>query len=166
METRVADVPATVEETALPATLTRATAMTARMPLEQGEIAPVVSDEILRAAYWKAARTGIDGDGVDTVNARIMAVSALLAELVRHLEPALEELGDRSFVTDTIPVVLARGNGAGSMPSACIGMSVMSYWNWRPPLRKGASSIWHRQLRDPCGTQPTTTISTTSASTS
>ncbi|GAB2531972.1 glutamate--cysteine ligase 2 [Nocardia heshunensis] len=112
VEIRVSDVPATVEETALLATLVRATVMTARMSLEQGHIAPQVQDEMLRAAYWKAARTGIDGSGVHPVDGRVLPVPALLAELVDHVGAALEELGDRAFVTDAIQAVLTRGNGA------------------------------------------------------
>ncbi|MGW4117943.1 glutamate--cysteine ligase 2 [Nocardia sp. NPDC004711] len=112
VEIRVSDIPATVEETALLATLVRATVMTARNSLEQGIIAPAVQHELLRAAYWKAARTGIDGNGVYPMNGSVMPVRALLAELVDHVGPALEELGDRDFVTSTLRTVLARGNGA------------------------------------------------------
>ncbi|MEU6587414.1 glutamate--cysteine ligase [Nocardia sp. NPDC046763] len=112
VEIRVSDIPATVEETALLATLVRATVMTARMSLEQGIIAPPIQDEMLRAAYWKAARTGIDGDGVHPADGRVIPVRVLLTELVDHIGPALEELGDHEFVTGAIKAVLTRGNGA------------------------------------------------------
>lgn len=112
VEIRVSDVPATVEETALLATLVRATVMMARMSLEQGHIAAAVPDKMLRAAYWKAARTGLDGDGVDPTTGRVLPVRVLLTALVDYLGPALEELGDRAFVVETIEAVLSRGNGA------------------------------------------------------
>jgi carboxylate-amine ligase len=112
VEIRISDVPATVEETALLATLVRAAVMTARMSLAQGRTAPPIPAEMLLAAYWKAARTGIDGDGIDLVNGRVMPVRRLLDKLVDFIESALEELGDRAFVTDTIAAVFARGNGA------------------------------------------------------
>ncbi|MGV9664536.1 glutamate--cysteine ligase 2 [Nocardia niigatensis] len=112
VEIRVSDIPATVEETGLLATLVRATVMTARMSLEQGVIAFPVQHEILRAAYWKAARTGINGNGIHPVDGSVIPVQARLAELVDHIGPALEELGDRDFVTSAIQAVLARGNGA------------------------------------------------------
>ncbi|MFD6357063.1 glutamate--cysteine ligase 2 [Nocardia tengchongensis] len=112
VEIRVSDVPATIEETALLATLVRAAVMTARMSLEEGIIAPPIQDEILRAAYWKAARTGIDGDTLHPVDGRVISVRAMLTEFVDHVGAALEELGDRAFVAGAINAVLARGNGA------------------------------------------------------
>ncbi|MFF0612886.1 glutamate--cysteine ligase [Nocardia tengchongensis] len=112
VEIRVSDIPATVEETALLATLLRATVMTARMSLEQGITGSPVQPELLRAAYWKAARTGINGNAVHPVNGSVVPARALLAELVDHIGPALEELGDRDFVTSGIRAVLSRGNGA------------------------------------------------------
>lgn len=112
VEIRVSDVPATVEETVLLATLVRATVMTAQDALARNISAPPVSDEVLRAAYWKAARTGLDGDAVDPVHGRILPVRDLLAELVGYVGPALDELGDRQLVADSLAAVLARGNGA------------------------------------------------------
>lgn len=112
VEIRVSDVPATVEETALLATLVRAAVMTARMSLSEGRTAPQVPTETLLGAYWKAAHTGIDGDGIDPVNGRVMPVRELLGALVDFVGPALEELGDRAFVGDAIAAVFARGNGA------------------------------------------------------
>ncbi|WP_040832145.1 glutamate--cysteine ligase 2 [Nocardia jiangxiensis] len=112
VEIRVSDIPATVEETALLATLVRAAVMTARTSLAQGRTAPPIPAQTLLAAYWKAARTGIDGDGMDPANGRMMPVRELLDKLVNSLDFALEELGDHTFVTDTIATVFARGNGA------------------------------------------------------
>ncbi|MFI6172875.1 glutamate--cysteine ligase [Nocardia sp. NPDC051052] len=112
VEVRVSDVPATVEETVLLATLVRATVMTAQHSLARNISPPPVSDEILRAAYWKAARTGLHGDAVDPVHGRIMPVVGLLAELLGYVGPALKELGDQQLVTDSLAAVLARGNGA------------------------------------------------------
>ncbi|MEU8895585.1 glutamate--cysteine ligase [Nocardia sp. NPDC048505] len=112
VEIRVSDVPATVEETALLATLVRATVLRARMSLERGEIAPPVAADVLRAAYWKAARTGLDGDAVAPVDGRILPTRELLGELLDYVSPALDALGDHPFVTATVAAVLERGNGA------------------------------------------------------
>ncbi|MFQ6394398.1 glutamate--cysteine ligase [Nocardia sp. KC 131] len=112
VEVRVSDIPATVEETALLATLIRATVQMARKSLAQGQTAPPVTAEILRAAYWKAARSGLDGDSLDPADGHVRPAVAQLAKLVEHIEPALEELGERAFVADSMAAVLARGNGA------------------------------------------------------
>lgn len=112
VEVRVSDVPATVAETALLATLVRAVVMTARQALEQGHRAPQVPQEVLRAAYWNAARYGLDGDGLDPVSRRIAPARTLVAGLLDHVDPALEALDEREFVHETLSSVLHRGNGA------------------------------------------------------
>lgn len=112
VEVRVSDVPATVEETALLATLVRAAVMTARRAAVDGTEIPLMTQDTLRAAYWKAAHEGIDGDAVDPLRGGTIRVPDLLADLIERIEPALEELGDRAFVTDAATALLARGNGA------------------------------------------------------
>ncbi|WP_280236798.1 glutamate--cysteine ligase 2 [Nocardia cyriacigeorgica] len=112
IEIRVSDVPATVRETALLATLVRATVLTVRAELDRGAAAPMVSAEVLRTAYWKAARSGLDGDGVDAVDGRIAPMRVLLAELLDRISPALAALEAEDFVGETIAAVLDGGNGA------------------------------------------------------
>lgn len=112
VEIRVGDIPATAEESVLLATLIRATVLRARTLLEQGRTADPVPAEILRAAYWNAARSGLDGVGLDPVQGRVLPARARLAQLITYVEPALDELGDRTFVGETISKVLERGNGA------------------------------------------------------
>ncbi len=112
VEIRVSDVPATVEETALLATLIRAAVTTAQVAIRDGLPPPSVPTEVLRAAYWKAARSGLDGDGLDTISGRAFPAHTLLAGLVDYLGPALEQSGDQQFVAETVDAVLARGNGA------------------------------------------------------
>ncbi|WP_040801565.1 glutamate--cysteine ligase 2 [Nocardia higoensis] len=112
VEVRVSDVPATVEETALLAALVRATVHTARRALADGRAAPDVPAEMLRAAYWKAARSGMDGDAVAPTCGRVLPARDLLAALLDAIDPALTELGDREFVAKAVDSALARGNGA------------------------------------------------------
>ncbi|WP_327140244.1 glutamate--cysteine ligase [Nocardia sp. NBC_01327] len=108
VEVRVSDVPATVEETALLATLVRAAVMTAR----RAAVTPVIAEDTLRAAYWRAAHEGMDGPAIDPADGRTIPMQDLLAKLIDLVRPALEDLGDVSFVDDTLTALLARGNGA------------------------------------------------------
>lgn len=112
VEVRVSDLPATVEETALLAALVRAAVTTAVRAIRRGRPAPVVPDAALRAAYWSAARSGLDGDGLDPTDGRAIPHRDLLAKLVAHAEPALRDFGDYDLVTDAIANLHARGNGA------------------------------------------------------
>ncbi|MEV3960700.1 glutamate--cysteine ligase [Nocardia sp. NPDC050193] len=109
VEIRVSDIPATVQETALLATLVRATVTTA---LTSPRPAPHIPEALLRAAYWRAAHYGITGELVDPVNGRMIAGRNWLSDLISDIRPALEELGDYRFVTETTDEVLAYGNGA------------------------------------------------------
>ncbi|MDX6239925.1 MAG: glutamate---cysteine ligase / carboxylate-amine ligase [Kribbellaceae bacterium] len=108
VEVRVSDVPGTVDETVLLATLVRALVMTAT----DAKPAPVVEPEVLRAGYWIAARDGLSGDGLDVLEARVLPMSELLDLLVQHVRPALEELGELKNVEEGLRHVLADGNGA------------------------------------------------------
>jgi len=111
VEVRVADVPATVAETVLLATLIRAAVMTALAAggHDVGRLPPAA----LRAAYWKAAHDGLSGNTVDLVHGR-GAVSARdqLDALVRQVRPALNALGEYDRVVNELDRVAARGNGA------------------------------------------------------
>jgi glutamate---cysteine ligase / carboxylate-amine ligase len=112
VEVRVSDVPATVDETVLLAVLIRGLVMTALAAISRGDPAPAVEPEILRAATWLAARDGLSGHGLDVVQARPAPVPELLDLLVGHVGPALDEVGERKFVEETLQKVLREGNGA------------------------------------------------------
>ncbi|WP_336082738.1 glutamate--cysteine ligase 2 [Nocardia sp. SSK8] len=112
VEIRVSDVPATAAESALLAALIRGIVGTGLRSIERGEAAPPIPGELLRAAYWNAARSGLDGNGLDLVDGRVVPQRNLLDRLVAHIAPALHEFGDHLFVTETIAALTARGNGA------------------------------------------------------
>ena len=113
VEVRAADVPSTVAETVLLATLTRAAVMTALDEFQRGVAAPRVAAETLRAAYWKAARDGLDGQAVDvTSRLRPVPTRELLGEFVEHLRPALDALGEYRRVSDELQRLADEGNGA------------------------------------------------------
>ncbi|MFI5735179.1 glutamate--cysteine ligase [Kribbella sp. NPDC051587] len=109
IEVRVSDVPMTVDETVLHATLSRALVMTA---LADGGQGPTVQPEILRAGYWLAARDGLTGGSVDVATGELLPVAELLTKLTQYVGPALQELGDEDLVTEGIERALSEGNGA------------------------------------------------------
>jgi len=113
VEVRVADVPATVAETVLLATLIRAAVMTALAEERCGEPVPPLTPHALKAAYWKSARAGLDGDAVDLLESHAtVPARKLLRRLVEHVRPALEDLGDYDIVNAELARVDDEGNGA------------------------------------------------------
>ncbi|MET8649702.1 carboxylate-amine ligase [Nocardia aurea] len=112
IETRVTDVPATIEEAALLAALVRGTVATGLRAIERGTPAPHVPAEVLGAAYWNAAHSGLDGDGLDPVRGDVVPHRRMVARLVDHVEPVLRDFGDHAFVTEALAAVDERGNGA------------------------------------------------------
>lgn len=112
IEVRVTDVPATAGETALLAMLVRGLVVTALERVERGDPGPRPSAELLRAAYWQAARDGLDGHGIDPLTGARRTARDLTAALLRHVSPALEETGDLAEVTARLAGLYAMGTGA------------------------------------------------------
>lgn len=109
IEVRVADVPATVAETVLHATLVRAAVMTALEDHEVGRLPPAA----LRAAYWKAAHDGLAGRALDLIHGGgAVPARKQLGALVQRVRPALESLGEYDRVVGEFDRVAAQGNGA------------------------------------------------------
>ena len=113
VEIRVADVPATVADTVLLATVARALVMTAIDDGNHGRPIPNPTPHALKAAYWTAARYGLEGELVDLVDGQVLRPApAVLDALVERLTPTLIALGDYDLVRTEIDRVLADGNGA------------------------------------------------------
>jgi len=109
IEVRVSDVPLTIDETVLLATLVRALVMTAT---EDGGLGPKPDTEVLRAAYWLAARDGLPGIGMNVLTAEPMPATQVMDLLQQHVRPALQELGEVDRVKETIERLISEGNGA------------------------------------------------------
>jgi carboxylate-amine ligase len=113
IEVRVADVPATVDETVLLATLIRASVMTALSDDRCHEPSPPLSPHALKAAYWKSAREGLDGQAVDLLESHaLLPARKLLQRMVEHIRPALEDVGDYDMVKAELARLDYEGNGA------------------------------------------------------
>jgi glutamate---cysteine ligase / carboxylate-amine ligase len=113
VEVRVADVPATVAETVLLATLVRAAVMTALTSRGQSDELARLPPGALRAAYWKAAHDGLAGRSLDLIHGRgAVPAREQLYALVHRVRSALEELGEYERATDELDRIAAQGNGA------------------------------------------------------
>ncbi|MBT0994948.1 glutamate--cysteine ligase [Cellulomonas sp. DKR-3] len=121
VEVRVADVCLDAADAALQAALVRALADTAvaqapsrasSPPAPTAPAEPPVRTELLRAATWRAARSGLGGDLVSPVTWRPAPAEQVVGELVDHVRDALVANGDLEAVERQTATVLRRGNGA------------------------------------------------------
>ena len=112
VEVRVSDVPATVDETVLLATVVRALVMTALRSISRGGCAPKITAEALQAGYSMAAREGLTGHGIDLTSDLVVPAPDLLGLLVCHVRSALEELGEYRAAVAMLTEVVRCGNGA------------------------------------------------------
>jgi glutamate---cysteine ligase / carboxylate-amine ligase len=113
VEVRVADVPATVAETVLIATLIRAAVMTALAARDQGDDVERLPPAALRAAYWKSAHDGLAGHTLDLTHGRgAVPAREQLDTLVRTVRPALDALGEYDRAVEELDRIAAQGNGA------------------------------------------------------
>jgi carboxylate-amine ligase len=72
-----------------------------------------LTSHALKAAYWKAARDGLDGRAIDLADTHAPVPAArLLSNLVDRIEPALKALGDDDMVREELTRIAAEGNGA------------------------------------------------------
>ncbi|MEV4118649.1 glutamate--cysteine ligase [Micromonospora sp. NPDC049645] len=112
LEVRVADVPVTATESAALAALVRALVVVAGEAVDRGDEGPRLVPELMRLAYWRAARDGMGGDGVDVVTGRLLPAAALAERLVERARPALDEAGDHERVESWLKWLATGGDGA------------------------------------------------------
>jgi carboxylate-amine ligase len=112
VELRVCDACPDVDDVVLIAGLFRALVGKARADAEDGLPLPDRRHELLRAASWRAARSGLEGDLVDLVGPSLIAPPLLIGQLVDQLRPQLEELGDWEQVLELSQAALSRGSAA------------------------------------------------------
>ncbi|TQM14722.1 carboxylate--amine ligase/circularly permuted type 2 ATP-grasp protein [Pseudonocardia kunmingensis] len=112
VELRVCDACPDVDDVVLIAGLFRALVGKAREDTEAGLPLPDSRHELLRAASWRAARSGLEGDLVDLVGPTLVSPPLLIGSLVDQLRPQLEELGDWEQVLELSQATLVRGSAA------------------------------------------------------
>jgi glutamate---cysteine ligase / carboxylate-amine ligase len=112
LEFRVTDVCMTVDDAVMIAGLVRGLARTCFDAAMVGEPSPQVRPELLRAAKWRAARYGLDGELVDLGEMASVPAAALVESLLAHVRPALEDFGEWDEVAALTRETLARGSAA------------------------------------------------------
>ncbi|MEV4846266.1 glutamate--cysteine ligase [Micromonospora matsumotoense] len=112
LEVRVADMPITAAESAGFAALVRALAMVATAAVDRGDEGPRTDPDLMRLAYWRAARDGMGGHGVEVGTGLLLPAGVLAARLVELARPALEETGDGPRIARWLAGLAADGDGA------------------------------------------------------
>ncbi len=119
VELRVADACPIVDDAIGIAGLFRAMVAAAEQATLRGDPLRLLAAPLHRAAMWRAARSGLMGDLLDS-SSRPQPVPAAQAvwALVHRLRPQLEELGDWCTVKELIEATMARGNSADRQRAA------------------------------------------------
>jgi carboxylate-amine ligase len=112
VEVRVADVSPYADDAAVIAALTRALVTTAAADWAEGRPPVAVRSELLRAAKWKAARWGLQGELIDPLSAEPVPAWALIDALLERIAGALSAAGDTRLVETGLSAIRDRGNGA------------------------------------------------------
>ena len=112
LEFRAADVCSTVDEAVMYAGLCRALTRTCWDAAVADEPYNAPRPELLRAATWRAARFGLEGELVDVAAGRRSTAAAAVESFLTHLRPALESAGEWEEVSGLAAKVLTDGNGA------------------------------------------------------
>jgi glutamate---cysteine ligase / carboxylate-amine ligase len=115
VELRICDACPAVDDVVLIAGLFRALVRRACGWVEEGKPFPQVRYELLRAATWRAARSGLEGDLVDLVGPSgptLVPPLRLVERLVSELRPELEAYGDWKQVGELSQRALAAGSSA------------------------------------------------------
>ncbi|MEU6485764.1 glutamate--cysteine ligase [Streptomyces sp. NPDC046887] len=111
VEVRCADVQLRADSAVMFAGLVRALIATAIREEKAGARVPECTPELLQAANWHAARHGLSGQLIDPGGTARQS-GDVLAMLLGHLMPALEESGDAREVSALVHRLLQQGTSA------------------------------------------------------
>jgi carboxylate-amine ligase len=109
LEIRIADVMPVIDDVVAFAALVRALVGWCRSEAEEW---PPVRRELLQAANWRAARSGISGVLIDPADGSARPARRAIAELIERLEPELTKRQEWASVTESVEAIFARGTGA------------------------------------------------------
>jgi carboxylate-amine ligase len=109
LEFRVCDVFLSVDEAVAVAGLIRGLVVQCS---SEAPLATELRHELLRAASWRAARSGLSGDLIDPLDGSTKPARRVVDDLLAFVTPALDRLGDTSLVRQSVLCILEEGNGA------------------------------------------------------
>jgi carboxylate-amine ligase len=118
LELRICDSCPRLEDVVLLAGLFRALVIRETAAAIVGSPPVSVRPELLQAATWRAAQSGLQGNLVDPVSATPVPARRLIGQLLAELHPALESTGDWELVTELTKAALARGSSASRQRAA------------------------------------------------
>jgi glutamate---cysteine ligase / carboxylate-amine ligase len=113
VELRVTDACPDVDTVVLIAGLFRALVRREHEAYQAGSPVPMVRPPLHRAAIWRAARSGLEGDLLDLPRSPVPVSAALAVDrLVADLRPHLEATGDWAQVSELATQVVSQGSAA------------------------------------------------------
>jgi len=119
VELRICDSCPQLEDVIMLAGLFRALVIRETVAAMTGGPPPKIRSELLEAATWRAARSGLEGDLVDPASSAPVSARRLIGRLLGDLRPVLEATGDWELVAALTESVLARGSSASRQRAAC-----------------------------------------------
>jgi glutamate---cysteine ligase / carboxylate-amine ligase len=118
LELRVCDACHSVDTVVLIAGLFRAVVAREAALIAAGERSSAVHPTLQRAAMWRAARSGLEGELVDLHGLKSVPASVVLRQLLEELGPELEQNGDRELVGQLLEGALERRSAAARQRDA------------------------------------------------
>ncbi|MFF7177308.1 glutamate--cysteine ligase [Streptomyces sp. NPDC008121] len=105
--------------------------------------------EWLRAATWRAARSGLEAELIDPETRRPAPAARVMGTLLRRLRPALEEYGDWELVRDLVARTVANGSTARRLRAAAAREDLLAAVDLLAAETRG-----ERPARKPARTSP------------
>lgn len=112
VEFRVSDVSPRLDDAVMLAGLVRAIALRCARAAADGEPDPEPRPELLKAASWRAARSGVSGELIDVAAGRKCPAAERIEAMLGELAGELDDLGEGTFVRERVREILDGGNSA------------------------------------------------------
>jgi YbdK family carboxylate-amine ligase len=112
LEFRLADVCTEVDDVVLHAALVRSLVRVLAARAERGDRCPQPRPEHLRAARWRAARHGLDGELFDAVACEVVPARVAVRRLLAELQEDLRDRDEWAVVVELVERLFERGTSA------------------------------------------------------